>query len=88
MFIRSSTYNISPCVMYKDINELRAFIEKKIRRLQGLRKMSTDYDIFVKPQYIPLIIKKEIECIDNCSTCRMRSEPVSCPGCSLIALLR
>jgi len=80
--VKSGDYNLMFLVMYRDIRELEAFIEKRIRKLPRLRRFSVELDVVMKPEFIPCDIGAvDPECIKECETCELRHGVISCPGC-------
>jgi len=84
--VKSGDYNLTFLVIYRDVKELEAFIEKRVRKLPKLRRFSIELDVVMKPEFIPCNIGEvDPECLKECSSCELRQGIVSCPGCRIPA---
>ncbi|RLG77110.1 MAG: hypothetical protein DRO14_02805 [Thermoprotei archaeon] len=82
--IKSGDYNLMLLVTYRDVRELKAFIEKRVRRLPKLRRFSIELDVIIKPEFIPWnICHTDPHCMEECESCELRKGVISCPGCSI-----
>jgi len=84
----SGDYNLFLILVAKDFNTLRAFIEKNIRSLSGIRRISTSFGDIIHPSFVPLPLEpKDIMCKPECDTCEMYALLKLCTGCPLVIAL-
>ncbi len=90
LMIKSSDYNLTLLTIYKDMRELEAFIEKRIRKIPKVKKISIETVRMVKPLFIPCFISLESdsECFKECENCDLRKCIISCPGCIIKVVSR
>ncbi|OYT61849.1 MAG: hypothetical protein B6U69_02805 [Thermofilum sp. ex4484_15] len=82
--VKEGDYNLLILVLYRKPGELKAFIEKRIRNIPGLRRLSVENSFLLKPRFLPCELGNlSAICDDECRTCEFKEEPFSCPGCNL-----
>jgi len=80
--VKGSDYNLLLAMLYRSVGELESFIEKRVRKIPGLRRLDVELDVMLKPTFIPCELRPLNEfCEEECETCRYKEEPFSCPGC-------
>jgi len=84
---KNGEFNISILMLYKNFKEVNGFIEKRIRKLRGIRRISIESNILIKPKYLPYDISSIEKCTFECSTCNLQKELPLCSKCSLISLV-
>jgi len=77
----SGNFNLALMVVAKDIDMLRAFIEKNIRSHSFARNISVGIGKIVHPQYMPIQLRTPKECMEMCQQCVFREKLGICPGC-------
>ncbi len=83
LMIKSGDYNLTLLITYRDVRELEAFIERRIRRLPKVKRISIETVRIAKPVFIPWLISLEnnSNCINECENCNLRRRVIACPGC-------
>jgi len=80
----SGDYNVFMILVAKEFDSLRAFIERNIRPLPGVRRVSISFGDIVWPQFVPYpLMIKESSCTPDCSNCDVFKELYTCEGCPL-----
>ena len=83
IMFRSGDYNLTLLIVYKDVRELEAFIERRIRKLPKVKRISIETVRITKPIFIPwhILLEDNCDCINECENCGLRRCIISCPGC-------
>ncbi len=66
-------YNFLIILVGKGFDEIQTFIERNLRPLESLRKLSIVYGEIVYPEYLPLNIFNDVECDNECERCEVIS---------------
>ena len=77
-------YNILLLVAYRNESKLKAFIEKRLRRLPGVDDIGITLVDLTIPTFLPVklgVLKERFECVKECSYCELKE--VICTGCSV-----
>jgi len=90
LMIKSGNYNLTLLTAYRDVRELEAFIERRIRRLPKVKRISVETIRIAKPIFIPWLISLEnnFNCVNECENCNLRKRIVVCPGCIIRIVAR
>ncbi len=80
----SGDYNLILILIAENFDSLRAFIEKNIRSIAEVRKISVNFGDVVRPDFVPIPFRiHDPCCIPNCDECEMLKDLQICSGCAM-----
>ena len=79
--LTTGDYNVFMILIGKEYEDIRSFIEKNLRSIRGMRKLSVSYGEIVYPDFMPLeLFSRREECKERCASCELLTMH-ACDGC-------